>query len=194
MQLEIWEWYLIIINVIGFLTYFINMRICRRTGKGKMDGFLKCVAVFGGSLGMLTVILLFDRKAQKNNMVLRVYSICTLVIWGVLLLLVKGHRTRRLSFDLIGFFGVHRWLFIYLLAVNVITFLVFAVDKLKAIRKKSRIRIVTLLGLAMIGGSVGGLLSMFLFHHKTKKDYFTEGLPLMLLMQFAVIFCFMNLK
>ena len=49
----------------------------------------------------------------------------------------------------------------------------FAIDKVNAAEHRSRIRIVTLLGVAFIGGSAGGLLAMYLLHHKTKKDYFT---------------------
>lgn len=73
------------------------------------------------------------------------------------------------------------------------TFITFAVDKLAAIGHRSRIRIVTLLGLAFIGGSFGGLLAMHLFKHKTKKDYFTVGIPLIIVIQTVVTFYWMNL-
>lgn len=74
-----------------------------------------------------------------------------------------------------------------------VTFAVFGLDKIAAIEKRSRIRIVTLLGLCFIGGSVGGLGAMYLFHHKTKKDYFTVGVPRIIVMQAVVIFYLMNL-
>lgn len=69
----------------------------------------------------------------------------------------------------------------------------FAIDKIAAIEGRSRIRIVTLLGLAFIGGSLGGLIAMYLFRHKIRKDYFTVGIPLIMLMQVFVIFYFMNM-
>ena len=59
--------------------------------------------------------------------------------------------------------------------------------------RRGRIRILTLLGLSFIGGSVGGLIAMYAFRHKTKKDYFTVGLPLIMVMQVVVVFYLMNL-
>lgn len=77
-------------------------------------------------------------------------------------------------------------------AVNILTFIIFGIDKWAAIKKRSRIKVLTLLGLSFVGGSFGGLLAMNFFRHKTKKKYFTLGLPLMLLMQAIVIFYLMN--
>ena len=76
----------------------------------------------------------------------------------------------------------------YLLIINVITFVVYGLDKLFAIKHKRRIRIITLLGLAFIGGELGGLLAMKIFHHKTNKKCFTIGLPLMLVMHMIIYF------
>lgn len=58
---------------------------------------------------------------------------------------------------------------IYLAVINFIAFAAYAVDKVNAAEHRSRIRIVTLLGLAFIGGSIGSLLAMYLLRHKTKK-------------------------
>ena len=49
-------------------------------------------------------------------------------------------------------------------------------------------------GLAFIGGSVGALVAMYVFHHKTKQDYFSVGVPLIILMQVVVLFFLMNGK
>ena len=76
----------------------------------------------------------------------------------------------------------------YLLIINVITFVVYGLDKLFAIKHKRRIRIITLLVLAFIGGELGGLLAMNIFHHKTNKKCFTIGLPLMLVMHMIIYF------
>ena len=59
------------------------------------------------------------------------------------------------------------WVLNYLLGVNILTFLVYGIDKSKAKRKAWRISECTLLMLAVIGGSVGALFAMRLFHHKT---------------------------
>lgn len=104
----------------------------------------------------------------------------------------KGHHAEVLNFEVWKVFTEHKYVLIYLGIINVVTFIAFAIDKLNAIGHRSRIRIVTLLGLAFMGGSLGGLLAMYLLHHKTKKDYFTVGIPLIMLMQVVVVFYVLN--
>lgn len=77
---------------------------------------------------------------------------------------------------------------LYLLVINVITFIVFGIDKYKAVKHRYRIRVRTLLGLVCIGGSLGGLLAMYLFRHKTNKKQFTIGVPFIMIMQAVLIF------
>lgn len=74
----------------------------------------------------------------------------------------------------------------YLLIINIVTFLAYGLDKLKARRKMWRISENTLLGLAVIGGCVGALLGMRLWHHKTLHKKFRYGLPLIFLIQIAL--------
>lgn len=81
---------------------------------------------------------------------------------------------------------IHSSLILYLVIINVITFVLFGVDKYKAIRQEWRIRESTLLGLALIGGSIGGWLAMYIFHHKTKKVKFFVGIPVILVIQIVV--------
>ncbi len=78
----------------------------------------------------------------------------------------------------------------YWIVINVISLIVYAVDKFNAIEGRSRIRILTLLGLALAGGTVGAMLAMYIFHHKTHKDYFVVGVPLIMIMHFFVIYFF----
>ena len=80
------------------------------------------------------------------------------------------------------------WFYYYLLAVNIITFIVFAVDKAKAIRGQWRVSEAALLGLSLIGGAIGGLFAMYVLHHKTRKPRFAIGLPLMFLAQAVLLF------
>lgn len=75
----------------------------------------------------------------------------------------------------------------YLILINSITFLLFAIDKWKAVHGKWRISEAALLGFSLVGGAVGGLLAMFIFRHKTRKKRFTVSLPLMMLAQAAVM-------
>ena len=65
----------------------------------------------------------------------------------------------------------------YLLAINILTFVVFGVDKYKAIKKQYRVPEKTLFLLAVMGGSAGALAGMFTFRHKTRKWYFRIGIP-----------------
>ena len=77
---------------------------------------------------------------------------------------------------------------IYLIAINVVTFFLYGMDKWKAKRSKWRISEATLLGLAVIGGSIGAWLGMKVWHHKTMHKKFKYGLPLILIVQIAIVF------
>lgn len=75
---------------------------------------------------------------------------------------------------------------IYLLAVNVTAFLAMGLDKFLSKRPNARrIPERTLLGLAVLGGSVGAILGMELFRHKTRHAQFRWGLPAILILQLA---------
>ena len=74
----------------------------------------------------------------------------------------------------------------YLVAVNLVTFTVYGVDKAKARRGAWRVPEKTLFLLPLLGGSVGALLGMLVFRHKTKHWYFVWGIPLILLAQIAL--------
>lgn len=82
--------------------------------------------------------------------------------------------------------GMDQALTVYILAVSLLTWILFGLDKWKAIHGKWRIRESTLLGLSFIGGAAGGLAGMYLFRHKIRKMRFQIGVPLMLLVQAAL--------
>lgn len=73
----------------------------------------------------------------------------------------------------------------YLIGINILTFLVYGIDKWKAKQGYWRISEATLLILAVIGGTIGALLGMKVWHHKTMHKKFKYGLPLILLAQIA---------
>ena len=75
-----------------------------------------------------------------------------------------------------------KYVYIWLVIINIITFFVFGIDKKKAIKGKFRISELTLFVLSLVGGSLGGLAGMYLFRHKTKKLYFKFGIPLILIL------------
>ena len=187
------EYYLMIINVIGFILFAVNTWLYSNTAEGQVDKFLTITSLLGGSLGILISIFIFDRKAVKGNMISRVFIACVFVIQLVIFLVLQGVHGEKLTFAFWEFFEKYKILLIYIVVINFIAFAAFAVDKIAAIEKRSRIRIITLLGLCFIGGSLGGLSAMYLFHHKTQKDYFTVGVPLIIVMQVVVLFYLMNL-
>ena len=72
--------------------------------------------------------------------------------------------------------------------INIITFFVYGLDKLKAVNHWWRIPEAVLLGLALAGGSVGAYLGMIIFRHKTLKPLFRFGVPVILLAHVIVTF------
>ena len=76
---------------------------------------------------------------------------------------------------------------IYLLVINVFTFLIMGYDKHEAKKGHWRISEQTLFTLVIIGGSIGGIIGMFKFMNKTKKWYFRFGFPIILIFQILVV-------
>lgn len=79
-------------------------------------------------------------------------------------------------------------LLVYLLLVNAAGFFLMLADKQKARKNQWRIPERTLLGVAAIGGSLGSLVGMYLFRHKTRHLKFTVSIPLLLLLHLALLF------
>lgn len=75
-----------------------------------------------------------------------------------------------------------------LLLFNLLSFLLMGVDKKKAKRHQWRLSEKSLFIFALLGGSLGILLGMHFFHHKTKKRKFRYGVPILLLLQLFVVF------
>ena len=78
-------------------------------------------------------------------------------------------------------------LIIYCLVINFIGIASMASDKIRAMEHRFRIPEAVLFTIAIIGGSIGSLLGMLLFHHKTRKPLFRFGLPLILVVQIGLI-------
>ena len=74
----------------------------------------------------------------------------------------------------------------YLLLINAAAFLLMLADKRKAKKNRWRIPERTLIGSAVLGGSVGALLGMYTFRHKTRHLKFTLGVPAILIAQIAL--------
>ena len=76
----------------------------------------------------------------------------------------------------------------YFIILNIITFILMGVDKRKAIKHQWRISEKTLWITAIIGGSIGAIIGMRFFKHKTKHQLFTVGMPLILVVQVVLLF------
>lgn len=79
------------------------------------------------------------------------------------------------------------YLIAYLLLINALGLLLMLIDKVKARKNSFRISEKALMGTAILGGSLGSMLGMYVCHHKTKKPKFRRGLPILFLLH-TVIF------
>ena len=76
---------------------------------------------------------------------------------------------------------------IVIVLMNLITFIAYGIDKYKAKHNKWRIPEFTLILFAVLGGSIGAILGMHFFHHKTKKPKFFIGVPTIFVLQIITI-------
>ena len=78
-------------------------------------------------------------------------------------------------------------IYTFIAILNVITFLIYAIDKWKAKKNRWRIPESILLLLAVLGGSIGALLGMKIWHHKTMHKKFKYGIPLIMILQIGML-------
>lgn len=82
-----------------------------------------------------------------------------------------------------GFMNTIIWIISYLVLINILGFIIMGVDKSKARNHDWRIPESSFFIIALIGGSIGSILGMHIFHHKTRHWYFKIGLPVILVIQ-----------
>ena len=193
MKFGIVEIYLLAINVLGFAVGAMNSKVRSKKEEGKSDIALAILSILGGAIGTLISVLVFDRKAEKGNMLSRVIMSCLVVVDVIAYLIYKGFVARNLTFAFWSILVKYPVSLIYLALINVVTFFVYLKDKKAAEKGKDRVKIVTLLSLSFIGGSIGALCGMYILHHKTNKSYFTVGVPLMIVMQILLLFYLSNM-
>jgi len=85
---------------------------------------------------------------------------------------------------------MEKWVLFPYLAVNLIVFVMYGIDKYKAKYKLWRIPEATLLGAAVLG-VFGALTGMYFFRHKTKKPKFTITVPVILVLEVCVVLRFL---
>ena len=88
--------------------------------------------------------------------------------------------------------NITKYFIIYLIVINLIAFFAMYLDKRKARYGKWRIPEQSLLVLALIGGSIGSIIGMYTFRHKTKKLRFSIGFPVILILQIVLMFSIWN--
>lgn len=87
-----------------------------------------------------------------------------------------------------------KYIIIYVLGINLITFLAMYIDKRKAKKARWRIKESTLFTLVLLGGGIGGIAGMYTFRHKTKKMQFVIGFPAILIIEIICIIIFLTIK
>lgn len=85
-----------------------------------------------------------------------------------------------------------KYLYLYLIVMDLAAFALMGIDKYRAIRHRWRISERALFLVAVLGGSVGGLLGMWVFRHKTRHSLFAIGLPLVLVIHLVLFFVFLQ--
>lgn len=180
--------YLIAVNVVAFVVFTIDYFLFMKSGRELVNHVaMSLFAVFGGGVGMLASFLIWDRRVVKANAAWRFAALMGIVVWTMVVLAVYGvininlaAITEPLGLEKLAPLGI------YLLVINIVTFIVFAYDKRQAMRGGNRVREFVLLGLSFIGGALGGLIAMYVVRHKTSKWYFKFGLPAMIVLHIAV--------
>ena len=82
---------------------------------------------------------------------------------------------------------MHQYSMYYLLAINIVSFFLYGIDKYKAKKGRWRISEATLLMMAVIGGSIGAWAGMRLWHHKTMHKKFKYGIPIIFILQVCLV-------
>ncbi len=76
---------------------------------------------------------------------------------------------------------------IYLIIINIAGYIIMGIDKKRAIRGAFRISEASLFMIALLGGSLGSILGMQRFRHKTRHWYFKYGMPAILILQILIL-------
>ncbi len=83
-------------------------------------------------------------------------------------------------------------LLVYMIIINLIGFSLMGIDKYKAKKRAFRIPEATLFIVAAFGGSIGSIIGMYTFHHKTRHWYFVYGMPFILFLQIILLIAVLN--
>lgn len=170
--------YLIIINCLSFFIYLLNLWLYKYTDKN-IDNLITLICFMFGSFGILFAFLIFDRNLEKEVLMSRIFLFSVSVIQFIILILILD---LKVYFKFLEIFR-HQYFFYSLIVLNIITFILFGLDKYRAKHQQKRIKNVTLILCSFTGGSIGAWVAMSLFRHKIQKDYYSIGIKYIMLMQ-----------
>ena len=180
---EYFFYYLIIVNVIAAIWYGVDYyRYTHWTGRANPKFLGVLLPIIGGALGTVITVGICDRKSKvgKRNIGWWVFFIVMLILWIVAVAWIMG-PTPSVQKILDAMLNTPSIFLMYLGVINIVTLILFGIDKWKAVHDRWRIKVVTLFLFVAIGGSVGGLLGMYIFRHKTKQPAFRFGVPAILI-------------
>ena len=176
MQYDVLTLYLLTLN---FAALVLGGAASRRHSAA-MDAVLRLLSAAGGAAGLLLSWLVWDRHINKNNVMSRFAALCCLLVQLLLFLCLRGRNAASVRLYGEIFTAEHPGLLLYLAGINLLTLLLFAWDKLSALREGNRVPEAVLLFAALFGGSAGALAGMGLCRHKTQSPHFLLGVPLSL--------------
>lgn len=146
-------------------------------------------------INLIGCLFFIKGRADKDNMMARVtlVSVFTAIL-AVTVTLKFGSTGEIAGWDLRFWraYADNSILIWYTLIINAVSFVVFGVDKYKAVKGRYRIPVAVLIYLAFAGGSVGTAVGMVLFRHKIRKNYFAVGVPMIIVMQIMLMVCGLN--
>lgn len=188
--------YLISINVFSLALYFFDYFIY---SKNKLiDALTTYVVIAGGGIGAMLAYIILDPIPQrydkrKHRYVKeyrsRIYTLVWIGIYIIISLCLYGPNSQHVKSMLNSFYHSHTLICYYAAIINALSFVLYGIDKLKAILKKRRINETLLLLIAFIGGSIGSYLAMDVFNHKVSKDSFLVGIPMMIALHLVILLC-----
>lgn len=191
--------YLVIVNVATLALLALDHALCRRRDVDEVVSHtaLSLLMFAGGALGGALAFALLDRRTNKRNSAWHTFSLVALVAWG-LVVAVRYVAPFDAEALLEALRRDHRALLVYVGVASAAAFLLMVVDKLIAVRNgcghdATRIPEAVLLVPALAGGSPGTLVAMLAARHKIRTPAFAVGVPLMLLVQLALVAYLMQL-
>lgn len=186
--------YLIGANILSFFLMLYDHWLVKYFDKHvKPTWAIHILTMYGGALGTNLAYIALKQKANKDNMKDRLWAGGFLILQAIIVFVLYGPFSDDMFFIIKTQYHKHIFIVWYLILINIVTFVVYGLDKLLALAEQRRLPIRGLILFAFVGGTVGGICAMYLFHHKIKKKYFTYGLPILLACQiYALIYFAMH--